>query len=109
MLRLLAILLVFSIYSTSNFAKVVELDSDYCDWYFSIGKNKKQYMAIVPGSNINDLICNKIIPNPYIDNNISQHQWIEDSTFTYVTAFDLEVRNEFKYEIIFEGLFQETP
>jgi len=104
MLRLLAILLVFSIYSTSNFAKVVELDSDYCDWYFSIGKNKKQYMAIVPGSNINDLICNKIIPNPYIDNNISQHQWIEDSTFTYVTAFDLEVRNEFKYEIIFEGL-----
>jgi hypothetical protein len=62
MLRLLAILLVICIYSTSNFAKVVELDSDYCDWYFSIGKNKKQYMAIVPGSNINDLICNKIIP-----------------------------------------------
>jgi len=85
-------------------ATIVELDSDYCNWYFSIGKNKKQYMAIVPGSNINDLICNQLIPQPYIDNNVSSLKWIEDSTFTYVTTFDLQVRNEFKYDIIFEGL-----
>lgn len=85
-------------------AKIIELDSDYCDWYFSIGKGKKQYMGIVPGSNINDLLCNQLIPEPYRDNNLAQLKWIEDSTFTYVTAFDMEVRNEFTYEIIFEGL-----
>lgn len=88
----------------SVYAQIVELDSDYADWYFSIGKNKKQYMAIVPGSNINDMVCNKIIPNPYLDNNIDQLSWIEDSSFTYVTAFDLQVRSEFNYEVIFEGL-----
>jgi len=82
----------------------VVLDSDYCDWYFSIGKSKKQYMAIVPGSNINDLVCNKLIPNPYIDDNISKLNWIEDSLFTYVTAFDLDVGREFKYQIVCEGL-----
>ncbi len=96
-------LILLVVFSKSNAAKV-ELDSDYCDWYFSIGKNKKQYMAIVPGSNINDLVCNKLISNPYIDNNISNLKWIEDSSFTYVTAFDLQVRTEFKYDIIFEGL-----
>ena len=97
------LLILLVVFSKSNAAKV-ELDSDYCDWYFSIGKNKKQYMAIVPGSNINDLVCNKLISNPYIDNNISNLKWIEDSSFTYVTAFDLQVRTEFKYDIIFEGL-----
>jgi beta-mannosidase len=61
-------------------------------------------MAIVPGSNINDLICNKLIPNPYIDDNISTLKWVEDSTFTYLTVFNLQVRNEFNYEILFEGL-----
>lgn len=89
---------------THTLANTIELDSDYCDWYFSIGKNKKQYLAIVPGSNINDLVCNQIIPNPYIDNNISKLKWVEDSSFTYVTTFDLQVRSENKYEIIFEGL-----
>jgi beta-mannosidase len=85
-------------------AKEIELDSDYCDWYFSIGKNKKQYMAIVPGSNINDLLCNQVIPNPYTDNNLSNVKWVEDSSFTYVTTFNLQVRAEYKYEILFEGL-----
>jgi beta-mannosidase len=61
-------------------------------------------MAIVPGSNINDLVCNQLIANPYINNNISQLKWIEDSSFTYVTTFDLLVRNQFNYEMIFEGL-----
>ena len=97
------LLLLLVVFTKSN-AAVVVLDSDYCDWYFSIGKNKKQYMAIVPGSNINDLVCNKLISNPYIDNNISNLKWIEDSSFTYVTAFDLQVSAEFKYDIIFEGL-----
>lgn len=96
-------LLLLVVFTKSN-AAVVVLDSDYCDWYFSIGKNKKQYMAIVPGSNINDLVCNKLISNPYIDNHISNLKWIEDSSFTYVTAFDLQVSAEFKYDIIFEGL-----
>ena len=97
------LLFLLVILAKSNAAKV-ELDSDYCDWYFSIGKNKKQYMAIVPGSNINDLVCNRLISNPYLDNNISNLKWIEDSSFTYVTNFDLQVRAEFKYDIIFEGL-----
>ena len=85
-------------------AETIELDSDYSDWYFSIGKNKKQYLAIVPGSNINDLICNKIIPNPYIDNNIEKVKWVEDSVYTYVTVFNLEVRATHRYELKCEGL-----
>jgi beta-mannosidase len=102
--KIIYCLLLLLVIFIKSYAAVVELDSDYCDWYFSIGKNKKQYMAIVPGSNINDLVCNQLIPNPYIDNNISNIKWIEDSSFTYVTAFDLQVRAEFKYDIIFEGL-----
>jgi len=85
-------------------AETIELDSDYCDWYFSIGKNKKQYLGIVPGSNINDLICNKIIPNPYLDNNIEKIKWVEDSLYTYVTVFNLEVRATHNFELLCEGL-----
>jgi beta-mannosidase len=84
--------------------QVIELDSDYCDWYFSIGKSKKQFMAIVPGSNINDLVCNQIIPQPYINNNTQLIKWVEDSSFTYSTTFNLEVRSGFNYEILCEGL-----
>lgn len=103
-LKLIYLLLFLFITCVPVYAQEVILDSDYSDWYFSIGKSKKQYLAIVPGSNINDLVCNQLIPGPYVDSNIDQIQWIEDSTFTYITTFDLQARNEFKYEIIFEGL-----
>ncbi len=86
------------------YAQEIELDSDYCDWYFSIGKSSKQYRAIVPGSNVNDLICNRLIPDPYVNNNIQNLKWIEDSLFTYTTLFNLNLNNEIQYTITFEGL-----
>jgi beta-mannosidase len=98
----IVVLTLFSAYSLGQ--EITVLDSDYCDWYFSIGKSKKQYMAIVPGSNINDLVCNQLIPQPYIDNHLQDLKWIEDSTYTYITHFDLQVDAGHKYEILCEGL-----
>lgn len=85
-------------------SQTIELDSDYCDWYFSIGKSKKQFLAIVPGSNINDLVCNKLIDPLYVDDNVKKVSWIEDSIFTYITTFDFTKRAEFNYTILCEGL-----
>jgi beta-mannosidase len=102
-LSLKIILFLFCVAKFTH-AEVVELDSDYCDWYFSIGKGKKQYMAIVPGSNINDLVCNQLIANPYKEGNIENIKWVEDSIFTYVTTFDINVDATFQYQILCEGL-----
>lgn len=104
-MRILKLFFCFiSLLSFTTEAQTIELDSDYCDWYFSIGKSKKQYLAVVPGSNINDLVCNRLIENPYTNQNYQKLSWVEDSLFTYSTAFNLEVRKENTYEFVFEGL-----
>ena len=89
---------------SQSFSKETVLDSDYSDWHFSIGRQRQQYLAIVPGSNINDLVCNQLIKQPYYNNAIDESKWVEDSSFTYTTIFDFQTSNTQNYSIRFEGL-----
>jgi beta-mannosidase len=75
-------------------------------WKFKNSKENNWLTASVPGTVHLDLMNNKIIPNPYKDENEKKVQWIENENWDYQTSFnisskDLENQN---IELIFNGL-----
>ncbi|WP_288244363.1 glycoside hydrolase family 2 protein [uncultured Chryseobacterium sp.] len=75
-------------------------------WKFKNSKENNWLTASVPGTVHLDLINNKIIPDPYKDENEKKVQWIENENWDYQTSFnisskDLENQN---IELIFNGL-----
>lgn len=75
-------------------------------WKFKNYKENNWLTASVPGTVHLDLMNNKIIPNPYKDENEKKVQWIENEDWDYQTSFnisskDLENQN---IELIFNGL-----
>ncbi|NPA10502.1 MAG: glycoside hydrolase family 2 protein [Chlorobi bacterium] len=75
-------------------------------WKFKNAKENNWLTASVPGTVHLDLMDNKIIPDPYKDENEKKVQWIENENWDYQTSFnisskDLENQN---IELIFNGL-----
>lgn len=75
------------------------------DWQFQY--HGKWYPATVPGNIHDDLLKNKLIPDPYFGTNEDSVQWIADSTWTYRLLFDKDCVGQTHFEnhrLIFEGL-----
>lgn len=75
-------------------------------WRFKNTKENNWLTASVPGTVHLDLMNNKIIPDPYKDENEKKVQWIENENWDYQTSFnitskDLENQN---IDLVFEGL-----
>lgn len=75
-------------------------------WKFKNSKENNWFTASVPGTVHLDLMNNKIIPDPYKDENEKKVQWIENEDWDYQTSFnisskDLENQN---IELVFNGL-----
>ncbi len=75
-------------------------------WSFKNAKENKWLTALVPGTVHLDLMKNKIIRDPFKDENEKKVQWIENENWDYQTSFnitskDLENQN---IDLVFEGL-----
>ncbi|WP_345202533.1 beta-mannosidase [Chryseobacterium ginsengisoli] len=75
-------------------------------WQFKNSKDKNWLIATVPGTVHLDLMNNKIIPDPYKDENEKKVQWVENEDWDYQTSFKIsskELENQ-NAELIFNGL-----
>ncbi|SDI76679.1 beta-mannosidase [Chryseobacterium taeanense] len=75
-------------------------------WQFKSAKETKWMSAAVPGTVHLDLMKNKVIPDPYKDENEKKVQWIENEDWDYQTLFNIsekELKNQ-HMELVFEGL-----
>ncbi len=75
-------------------------------WKFKNAKEVNWLTASVPGTVHTDLMSNNKIPDPYLDENEKEVQWIETENWDYQTTFkvsDAELKNE-QAELIFDGL-----
>jgi len=56
-------------------------------WEFRRVGDKKWYPAVVPGCNFTDLLTNKRIPDPFVEDNELKMQWVIDSDWEYRREF----------------------
>lgn len=76
------------------------------NWSFKNSKEKKWLTAKVPGTVHLDLMNNKIIPDPFKDENEKKIQWIENENWDYQTRFKIlpkELNNQ-NIDLVFNGL-----
>ena len=76
------------------------------NWTFNKQNSTEKYQATIPGTIHTDLFQNKLIPNPFLEDNEKSLQWIENETWEYETTFNLSEK-ELKFqniELIFSGL-----
>ncbi|PKF73248.1 beta-mannosidase [Chryseobacterium sp. PMSZPI] len=88
------------------FAQSSERDLSSENWQFKNSKDNKWLPARVPGTVHQDLMNNKIIQDPFKDENEKKVQWIENEDWDYQTSFTIsskEVKNE-NVNLIFNGL-----
>ena len=63
--------------------------------------------ATVPGNIHDDLLANKLIPDPFYGDNESKVQWVSDSVWEYIVHFDKDCGHGKSFahnELVFEGL-----
>lgn len=75
-------------------------------WQFKNAKENTWLTATVPGTVHLDLMNNKIIPDPYKDENEKKVQWIENEDWDYQTTFRVssrELANK-NIDLVFNGL-----
>nr|MBK9650588.1 glycoside hydrolase family 2 protein [Bacteroidota bacterium] len=75
-------------------------------WKFTRADSIAWMPATVPGSVFSDLLANKKIPNPYVDNNETKVQWVQNFDWIYECSFDIDsgVLQFNHVDINFEGL-----
>lgn len=76
------------------------------NWQFKNSKDQKWLPAKVPGTVHLDLMDNKIIPDPFKDENEKKVQWIENENWDYQTQFMVssqELKND-NIDLVFNGL-----
>lgn len=76
------------------------------DWQFKNSKDQNWLPAKVPGTVHLDLISNKIIPDPFKDENEKKVQWVENEDWNYQMAFIVssqELKND-NIDLVFNGL-----
>lgn len=75
-------------------------------WQFKNSRENKWLTASVPGTVHLDLMNNKLIPDPYKDENEKKVQWVENEDWDYQTVFKIsakELENQ-NADLIFHGL-----
>ncbi|MCC3216932.1 glycoside hydrolase family 2 protein [Chryseobacterium sp. X308] len=76
------------------------------NWQFKNSKDSNWFPAKVPGTVHLDLMDNKIIPDPFKDENEKKVQWVENEDWDYQTSFTIsphELKNE-NTDLVFNGL-----
>lgn len=88
------------------FAQFSERNLSSENWEFKNSKDKSWLPAKVPGTVHLDLMNNKVIPDPYKDENEKKVQWIETEDWEYQTHFNItqkELENQHA-DLVFSGL-----
>jgi beta-mannosidase len=76
------------------------------NWQFKNSKDQNWLPAKVPGTVHLDLMDNKVIPDPFKDENEKKVQWIENEDWDYQTQFlvsSQELKND-NIDLVFNGL-----
>ncbi|WP_353145156.1 glycoside hydrolase family 2 protein [Chryseobacterium sp.] len=76
------------------------------NWQFKNSKDKSWLSAKVPGTVHLDLMNNKVIPDPFKDENEKKVQWVENEDWDYQTQFTIsskELENK-NINLVFNGL-----
>lgn len=75
-------------------------------WQFKNAKENKWLNASVPGTVHLDLMNNKIIPDPFKDENEKKVQWIENEDWDYHTRFTVSKKelSHQNIDLVFDGL-----
>lgn len=88
------------------FAQLSERNLSSGKWQFKNAKENSWMTASVPGTVHLDLMNNKIIPDPYKDENEKKVQWVENEDWDYQTSFIIsskEFENQ-NMDLVFQGL-----
>ncbi|MCX8523738.1 glycoside hydrolase family 2 protein [Chryseobacterium formosus] len=100
------ILFAFLLIQNLIFAQFSERNLSSENWKFKNSKDKNWLSATVPGTVHLDLMNNKMIPDPYKDENEKKVQWVENEDWDYQTSFKIsskELQNQ-NIELVFNGL-----
>ena len=100
------ILFAFLFIQNIVFAQFSERNLSSEKWQFKNLKEQKWLTATVPGTVHLDLMNNKIIPDPYKDENEKKVQWIENEDWDYRASFKISSK-ELEYQnidLVFNGL-----
>lgn len=76
------------------------------NWKFKNSKDQNWLPAKVPGTVHLDLMDNKVIPDPFKDENEKKVQWVENEDWEYQTRFTVssqELKND-NIDLVFNGL-----
>lgn len=88
------------------FAQFSERNLSSEKWQFKNSKENSWLPATVPGTIHLDLMNNKIIPDPFKDENEKKVQWVENEDWDYQTSFKVsskEIENQ-NVDLVFNGL-----
>ncbi len=100
--------ILFAILFTQNilFAQFSQRSLSSENWQFKNSKDQNWLPAKVPGTVHLDLMENKIISDPFKDENEKKVQWIENEDWDYQTAFTVssrDLKND-NIDLVFNGL-----
>ncbi|MGE8528704.1 glycosyl hydrolase 2 galactose-binding domain-containing protein [Chryseobacterium rhizosphaerae] len=98
----------FALFFIQNilFAQSSARDLSSENWQFKNSKDKNWLPAKIPGTVHLDLMSNKIIQDPFKDENEKKAQWIENEDWDYQTTFTVSSK-ELDYhniDLVFNGL-----
>ncbi len=100
---LILIFLLFTNTIASSQTTVIDLTTN---WQFKNQKDSKWFSASVPGTIHTDLFANKLIADPYKEQNIVNLGWIDRNDWEYRTVFDIDIEMLAKniVDLVFDGL-----
>lgn len=100
------LLFAFLLIQNVLFAQYSERNLSSENWQFKNSKDKNWLPAKIPGTVHLDLMNNKVIPDPFKDENEKKVQWVENEDWDYQTNFEISFK-EFNYDnidLVFNGL-----
>lgn len=74
------------------------------NWLFFYPQKNTWFKANVPGTIHTDLLKNKLIPEPFYQDNENKLQWISKQVWTYKNRFQYQAPAQDTVYIVFEGL-----
>jgi beta-mannosidase len=101
-----SILFAFLFIQSMMNAQLTERSLSSEKWQFRNTQEQKWLPAKIPGTVHLDLMDNKVIPDPFKDENEKKVQWIENEDWEYQTRFNVsskELQND-HLDLIFNGL-----
>lgn len=100
------LLFIFFLIQNILFAQYSERSLSSENWKFKNSKDKNWFPAKIPGTVHLDLMANKLIPDPFKDENEKKVQWVENEDWDYQTSFEISSK-EFNFtniDLVFNGL-----